>query len=205
MDQSVDDELRHISQSIRSGREAAGLTLQELAKKSGVATSTIQKVETEQMIPSIAVVLKIASGLGKGPADLIGIRNDAPEIVHLRQAERHRNGLEKKMLVERLSGDLFESSIEMWRVTMYPGVSSGKESILYNGEELIVCEEGTLYVEVGTECFSLDAGDTLHFRASIPHRWRNKGKTPVRFSITGTRPKQFRAAMHKRVANAASS
>ena len=86
MNQSVDDELRHVSQSIRSGREAAGLTLQELAKKSGVATSTIQKVETEQMIHSIAVVLKIASGLGKGPADLIGIRSEDPEVIHLRNA-----------------------------------------------------------------------------------------------------------------------
>ena len=60
----VDDELARISQRIREARDAAGLILQELAGKSGVATSTIQKVETEQMIQRVAVIIKIARGLG---------------------------------------------------------------------------------------------------------------------------------------------
>jgi len=88
---------------------------------------------------------------------------------------------------------------------MQPGVSSGKEAIHYRGEELILCEEGSLVVGVGDEVFELTAGDTLHFRASIPHRWRNTGNSLTQFTITGTRPRQFRAAMHKRVASAATS
>ena len=61
----VDAELARISQRIRRWREEAGLTLQDLARRSELATSTIQKVETAQMVPSIAVMLKIARGLGR--------------------------------------------------------------------------------------------------------------------------------------------
>ena len=49
MDPSIDGEIARISARIRRWREDAGLTLQELAKRSGLATSTVQKVETGQM------------------------------------------------------------------------------------------------------------------------------------------------------------
>ena len=71
MSPALDQELARISQRIREARDAAGLTLQELAARSGVATSTIQKVETEQMIPSVAVIIKIARGLGMHVSQLV--------------------------------------------------------------------------------------------------------------------------------------
>ncbi len=201
----IDSELAQISRRVRSFREEANLTLQQLAERSGVATSTIQKVETEQMIPSVAVILKIARGLGRRAAELVHDAGDDLEILHLRAAERHPIGQRDKLLVERLSGDLFEPSLETWRVTLHPGVSSGSDSIQYEGEELVVCERGTVTFRVAERDYVLRAGDTLHFKASLPHRWRNDGDAPARFTVTGTLPRKFRAVMHGRVARAAAS
>ena len=72
MDPGIDGELARITARIRRWREQAGLTLQELAKRSGLATSTVQKVETGQMIPSVAVLLKLSHGLGsRGPGRVL--------------------------------------------------------------------------------------------------------------------------------------
>ena len=193
----VDDELALISRRIREARERAGLTLQELARQSGVATSTIQKVETEQMIPSVAVVLKIARGLGVRTAELVSQASEDLEAVHLRAGERHPVG-KGGLLVERLSGDLFEPALEMWRVELHPGVSSGREPIHYGGEEIVVCEAGSVTLRLGEQAYALEPGDSLHFKASIPHVWRNDGERVARFTVTGTIPRKFRAATRGR-------
>jgi transcriptional regulator with XRE-family HTH domain len=203
MGRVVDQELARISQRIRASRETAGLTLQELARKSGVATSTIQKVEKEQMTPSVAVILKIARGLGLRISELVADAGDEIEILHLRASQRHPIGSPGKLVVERLSGDLFEPTLETWRVTLHPGFSSGRDAIQYEGEEVVLCERGVVTFRVGDREFALRAGDTLHFKASMPHSWRNDGESPARFTVTGTLPKKFRAMMHGRVAKAA--
>jgi transcriptional regulator with XRE-family HTH domain len=196
----VDAELARISQRVRRLRDEAGLTLQQLAGRSGVATSTIQKVETEQMIPSVAVLMKIARGLGRRVSELVDGGGDELESVHLPAEQRHPIGTPGQLLVERLSGDLFDPALETWRVTLHPGVSSGHDAIHYDGEELIICEEGTVVFRLGAREVTLRAGDTLHFKASIPHHWRNDSQAPTRFTVTGTLPNKFRAAMHGRVA-----
>ena len=63
--------LADMAGQIRACRTAEGLTLQQLAARSGVAASTIHKVESQQMVPTVSVLLKIAKGLGTRPEDLI--------------------------------------------------------------------------------------------------------------------------------------
>jgi quercetin dioxygenase-like cupin family protein len=157
------------------------------------------------MTPSVAVILKIARGLGVRLSELVVEAGDELEILHLRASERHPIGAPGKLVVERLSGDLFEPALETWRVTLHPGYSSGRGTIQYEGEEVVVCERGVVTFRVGEREFALRAGDTLHFKASIPHAWRNDGDAVARFIVTGTLPKKFRAVMHGRVANASAS
>ncbi len=85
--------LADMANQIRSCRSADGLTLQQLATRSGVAASTIHKVEARQMVPTVAVLLKIAKGLGCRPEELIRDRFDeeTPEIA----VETPQNGRSK--------------------------------------------------------------------------------------------------------------
>ena len=198
MNSSVDEEIEIIARRIRGWREEDRLTLQELAERSGVATSTIQKIETGQMIPSVAVMLKVARGLDRRPADLIREGSDDVEAVLLRARERHPVGVEGKLVVERLCGDLPDPALETWRVTLHPGHSSGPE-MHYGGESIVICEAGELSVRLDEAEHVLRPGDTLHFKAHLPHGWRNDGGKPARFVITGTLPAAFRAAMHDRL------
>ena len=204
MSQPVDAELEGISRRIRQARERAEFTLQELARRSGVAPSSIQKVETGQMIPSVAVVMKIARGLGMRAGELVdGAADDEVPLVHLRPEDRHPVGREGELVVERLTGDLFAPALETWRVTLYPGVSSGAAEMHYDGEEWVLCEKGTLTFFVAEREHQMRPGDTLHFKASLPHCWRNDGNSVVSFLVTGTVPEKFRAVMGRRIGSTA--
>ena len=113
--------------------------------------------------------------------------------------ERHQIGSKDTLLVERLSGDLLEPALEMWRVTLFPGVSSGRQAIEYDGEEIVNCEAGEVTFCLGEQEYVLATGDSLHFKASIPHFWRNDGSSPARFTVTGTLPRKFRAALRQQM------
>lgn len=199
-DAGLDAELARIGQRIRRWREENRLTLQELASRSGLATSTVHKVESAQMIPSVAVILKLARGLGRRPGDLVHDESVSLDVLHIRAAERHPVGVEGRMVVERLSGDLSDPALETWRVTVHPGAGSGGDTIRYDGEELVVMEEGEVTFRVGDEDYRLVAGDSFHFKANHPHGWRNVSKARARFIVTGTLARKFRAVMQSRVA-----
>ena len=203
MDGLIDGEVARIRQRIRRWREEQNLTLQELASRSGLATSTVQKVETGPMVPSVAVLLKVAYGLGRRPTELIHEGEPELEVVHSRADERGVIGKRNPMAVERLSSDVADPALEMWRVTLAGGASSGSDRIRYSGEELVVCERGRVTFEIGDTEYELVAGDTLHFKAHIPHRWHNAGRSPAQFTITGTLPDKFRALIHGRAAKSA--
>jgi len=196
----IEGELAAISERVRRWREEKGLTLQQLADRSDLAASTVQKVETGQMIPSVAVLLKLARGLGRRMTELVHDADPERELVHVRAAQRVALGVPDKMMVERLSADLSEPVLEMWRVTLHPGVSSGRAPIHYEGEELALCERGQVVFQVGDEETVLRAGDSLHFKATLPHSWHNPGRSPARFLIVGTVPQQLRKALQRRVA-----
>jgi len=194
-----DPEIHRMARRIRRAREEAGLTLQELARRSDLAPSTIQKVETLQMVPTVTVLVKIARGLQRRPGDFIHDEIAELEVVHLREKERHRIGMRRRMSVERLSGDIVDAGLEVWRVTHQPGSGSGAGELCFDGEVVVVLESGRLVFSVGGTDHALRAGDTLHFRATLPHRWKNPGPEPVRFLYIGTLPPAVRAAVHERL------
>jgi uncharacterized cupin superfamily protein len=54
------------------------------------------------------------------------------------------------------------------------------------------------------ECdYELQPGDALHFKASLPHAWRNEGGVQVVFTVMGTLSHKLRAALRERAVSAA--
>jgi quercetin dioxygenase-like cupin family protein len=196
---AVDAEIARLAQRVRQWREEAGYTLQELADRSDDATSTFLKVESFLLVPRVAVLLKFARGIGRSPCELVSEAPTEHSVVHLEAADRHPVGNRRRMLVERLSGDLADAAVEMWRITVQPGYGSGRGTIAYSGEELVLGEQGELSFRIGEEEYRLRAGDVLHFKAQAPHSWRNEGKSAARFLILGTLSPALREALHRRI------
>jgi transcriptional regulator with XRE-family HTH domain len=196
---AVDTQLELIALRLKRWRDGGNLTLQELARRSGVAASTIQKIETQQMIPTIAVLLKIAHGLGCPLADLVRDDFDEKHVACLRAEDRRPVGLNERMRIECLVGDLSEQHLEVWRVTHEPGSGSGRTRYRFDGETLIICESGEITFYVGEQEFALRARDALHFKSTLPHGWRNEGTETATFLHIGTLPSMLRGRLHQRL------
>jgi transcriptional regulator with XRE-family HTH domain len=194
-----DAELRRMAERVRSWREEGGLTLQELARRSGVAASTIQKVETRQMIPTVGVLIKIAHGLDRSTTELFREPTEELDVVHLPVEARHPVGMRDRMVVERLTGDLVEPRLEVWRVIHQPGTGSGSDPIRWDGEALVFCEAGEMEFRIGEEDYALRAGDSLHYKTTIPHLWANRGTEPARLMIVVTMPEKLRTLFHRHI------
>ncbi len=198
----MDHDVGRIAGRLRQWREEAGLTLQSLARRSDVAASTIQKVETRQMVPTIAVLLKICRGLDRRPSELLQEGTEAVEVVHLVARERQVNSSElRKLSVEHLSANLFDPMLDVWRVVLNPHNGTGNEGIAFDGEQCIIVETGELQVRVDGKDYDLHTADTLHYKAHLPHTWSNWGDQPVRFLVISNRSRGLPASLRDELAS----
>lgn len=178
--------LMELSERIRRGREACGLTLSQLGERSGVAPSTIQKIEARQMTPSIAVILKIAAGLKMDPAELIAPGTEARlDIIVQREGRHARMIAGPEMTFEKLSADIMGSTLDSWRIVIAAGSSTRLHRPHPLEESIFLCEYGTVEIELDDKVYTLATGDTLHCRAKALHGLANTSDKPAAYILTG--------------------
>jgi quercetin dioxygenase-like cupin family protein/DNA-binding XRE family transcriptional regulator len=98
-----------------------------------------------------------------------------------RQHARPYISLQHGVRWERLN-PLPEQGAEFLEVTynVGGGSRSDDQAVRHNGREYGLVLEGVLTVQIGFESYVLQAGDSVAFDSSIPHRFWNSGDTLVR-------------------------
>lgn len=176
----LDEVIAGIGTKIRLLRQGAGLSLQQLADRSGVSAAAIHKVERSSMVPTITTLMRLARALDRSVSYLVEEATDhASSAVLVRATDRDtlfasRAGVN----MQNISGPFGRFALAGAMVTVAPGIDSGKTALAYAGEELVYLISGSLEFEIDG-VFSLQPGDTLHFRTDRPYRWRNVGQRPA--------------------------
>ena len=62
----------HIGERLRKQRTRRALTQAELAKRAGVTTATVARIERDEIEPRMTTLRKLAHGLEVDPAELVG-------------------------------------------------------------------------------------------------------------------------------------
>lgn len=75
---------------------------------------------------------------------------------------------------------LAESGAEFLEITYEPQAMSGDNMSHHEGREFGLILEGQLVVELGFESYTLNAGDSIIFESTTPHRLVNKSSQPMR-------------------------
>ncbi len=170
--------LRRMSDRFRRTREEAGLTLREVAERSGLAPSTVQKIENQKIVPSIAVAVRLAHALNRRASYFIEDDQQAPADARLirRGCGRRLGDITHPLSIQQIAEPLVNPRMEAFLLTVQPGAQSGDgEPIFYRGEEIVVCTKGRLRFELRDEAYLLSPGDVLHFKGDVPHHWENPG------------------------------
>jgi transcriptional regulator with XRE-family HTH domain len=167
-----------VGANLRRLRGAAGLTLLELAQKSGVSRSMLNQIELGQSAPTINVLFKIAKALDQPFSTLLEEAHSGPRIIRAGQVQtiRSRDG-------EFVSRALFtfdsRKKGEAYELHLAPGAVRHAEAHAPGTVESIAVSRGALELGLGAEEHHLAAGDAIVFEADVAHVYRNRGRTEV--------------------------
>jgi len=170
--------------AVGARRLQLGLSLQQLAERSGVSTAMLSEVERERKSPTLRIATQIAEGLGCSVSDLL---DDAatPRLTLRRRAER-RTLKDRATGIERhsLAPTLLSHGIEVVWYLVPPGRASGKFAAQRRGVlGHLTVVRGVLECRAGAERVRLAAGDSLDYPGDIQHEFRNPGARICEFVL----------------------
>jgi len=159
-------------QRFRRLRAHRGLSLAQVAKATGVSVGFLSALERGQMRSSIATLRRIARFYRTNILSLFEAAGDNPRLV--RPPERKILETTPDVRMELLAWGNTVMEPHLFRVK--PGGGSG-ESYAHEGEEFLHVLRGNFEVWLdNSEHYRLKPGDSLYFKSSTPHRWKNPGR-----------------------------
>lgn len=174
-----------IGERLRTSRLERGLSLRELAQRTGVSASYASAIERGHARPSIAALQKLTAGLELTVAGLVPPSVPACALVKGGDARLLDLGV-PGVRIENLAPAA--TMLEPQLFTVAPGAGSGG-TYQHDGEEFVHVLEGTLEVWLdGNEHYRVQPGDSLCFSSRRDHRWWNSGRRPARVIWINTPP-----------------
>lgn len=168
--------MRALGRRVRAERQRRGLSLAELAGRTGVSRSMLSDVERGAKAPTVLVLDRIATGLDTSIARLLG-EEQADRVIVLRRAQQDTahdpSGWERRILSPVLPGIEFE----LMRTTIPPGVDAGTFSPHAPGaREYLAMERGALRLTLDGVPYLLNAGDSIYYAGDCWHAFANPGR-----------------------------
>ena len=179
----------NVGARLRTFRARSGLTQRGLAKKAGVASSTVSLIESGRISPSVGSLKRLLDAAGASLGEFFSF--DAPKnpqcFFHNEELSQISRGA---VSYRQVGSDLSQSSLQILYEIYQPGADSGRVPLSHKGEEGAIIVQGRLEVTVGDEKRVLGPGDAYLFPSTLPHRFRNVGKSPC-ILISACTPPSF--------------
>lgn len=172
---------RRVAEALKRYRRDRQLSLDELSARSGVSRAALSQIEGARTNPTLAVLWKIAVGLEIPFNELLGAQSEDAVLV-LRAGDalplRSTDGRTESRL---LSPGGASGSTELYELRLLSRAVHKSEAHAVGTTETLVVLSGALRLVVGSESFDLATGDSVFFRADVPHSYENPGTRDVRF------------------------
>ncbi len=176
------DPIKTISMNIKTLREKRKLSIEALAKVSGVSKSMLAQIERGDVNPTIGVIWKIASGLKLSFTELLEKPEKAFEIVDtLKMAPLVAD--EGKYRNYPLFMFEADRRFEVYTIEMEIGARNEAEAHPAGTEEYVVVYSGKLAVSAGSEDFIVNTACAAKFKADMRHTYANIGSERCSFCM----------------------
>ena len=167
-----------VGSKIKGIRESKGLSLEEVAERSGLSLDQITSIETDQNLPSLGPLIKIARALGVRLGTFMD-DNDALGPVVCRAEEREskssisfsngaadaRKHMEYHPLAQQKAGRHMEPFI----IDINPEDEPNFQLSAHEGEEFIYVMQGEVEIVYGKDTYSLKEGDSIFYDSIVKH------------------------------------
>jgi transcriptional regulator with XRE-family HTH domain len=177
-----------IGRRVRALREARGLSLRDLAQRSGVSAPMLSQVERGETSPTIAVAQRMAYGLDLSLSTLLRLDEERHVIV-VRKSERRterRDGHRVAELTPSLPGERASVTLHSLRPGGRTGGPDDRPLHAPGSRETVIALAGRLNLHIDGDRYALAEGDAVTFDADLPHHFENPTRREVRFMAVVT-------------------
>ncbi|MCB2229018.1 MAG: XRE family transcriptional regulator [Desulfarculaceae bacterium] len=164
-------EEKEIGKNLRGMRKAAGLSLEDLAQKTGLSKGYLSKLENSPKSPPLSTLVVIAKALGATLSELLGESQERISASLVKSAERRpmaRNGTSFGYSYETLAHKYPHKRMEPYLLTI-PADNPDTAVFRHDGEEMMFVLEGTMHFTHGTDEYLVETGDCIYFDSGIEH------------------------------------
>jgi transcriptional regulator with XRE-family HTH domain len=176
-----------VGEKIKQIREMKKVSLDELAERSGMEITLVQKIEEDKNIPSLAPLIKIARALGVRLGTFLDDSDSYGPVV-VRSGEYQKGVRFTSQTSEArehlnffsLAYDKAGRNMEPFIVDIEPSLQSDYMLSSHEGEEFIYVLEGEIEINYGKELYRLAKGDSIYLDSIVIHNVHSANNSAAR-------------------------
>jgi len=169
----------HIGSRLRRLRKNEGLSLDALAKVSGVSKAMLSQIEQNKVNPTVAVLYRIAQALHVDLTELIGAGSPRHQFEVIRRDDRKYLFASNDLCTVRTLSPLsLDKDIEFYRIELGPEGTLDSDPHFQNTTELLTVVSGTVKVRSADREVVLHEGDAAYYSVDVPHAIVNVADGP---------------------------
>jgi len=176
---------QRIAARVRVLRASRGLTLDELAERSGVSRSMISLIERGESSPTAVLLERLAAGLNVPLASLFDTPHANPQPVARRADQARWRDPESGYVRRNVSPNGFPSPIQIVEVEFPRGArvafDTGARDVRVHQQVWVL--DGSIEVTVGDDRHELHKGDCLAFALDRPVTFHNRTSKAARYAV----------------------
>jgi transcriptional regulator with XRE-family HTH domain len=164
-----------VGANLRRFRTKHGLSLERLARLSGVSRAMLGQIELGQSTPTINILWKISTALGVPFSALIGQREGGGISVLRSESAKLLTSHDGRFTSRALFPFDEPRRVEFYELRLAPRGEESADPHAPGTVENLVVSRGSVEIEVEGHVEKLAEGDAIVFEADAPHRYRNPG------------------------------
>ncbi|MEA3464597.1 MAG: helix-turn-helix domain-containing protein [Thermodesulfobacteriota bacterium] len=176
-----------IGKKLKKMRLNNDMTIEGLANKSQVSSNMISRIERGLTTPSVEILMKLASSFGMSISYFVEEAEKGSTVVYTPKGKGEPIFFfEDKHQIVSLTQGLRDPGFSVFNDTLEAGCHSGEGDMVHSGEEFAMVQYGQMKLIIAGVSYTLFAGDSISFKANLPHRWvnTNNGKTLVLWVVS---------------------
>jgi transcriptional regulator with XRE-family HTH domain len=178
-----------IGEKIKTFRETKNISVEEMAKRSGLTEEQIIRIEGNEDFPSLAPLIKIARVLGVRLGTFLDDQTELGPVIGRKSDREGDSGIgftnnattkHKYMSYFSLSQDKSGRHMEPFLINVEP---SGEADFIFSsheGEEFIYVIEGAIEINYGKDTYRLNEGDSIYYDSIVAHHVHAGNNSPAK-------------------------
>jgi transcriptional regulator with XRE-family HTH domain len=171
------DSADHLCRRLKHLRSERGWSLDALANASGVSRSMLSQIERNQANPTLGVAFRIARAFGMSLGELVETPGASSSIVVIRALDHaYHYRSDRNCQIRTLSPLNLEKDVEFYEVQIKEGGALRSAPHFEGTREFLTVQKGKIKLESAEDSEELERGDSVSYRADVPHAIVNIGK-----------------------------